>query len=99
VPSSPAQSLLTHTHTQQLLSQQPILNLKLQTTNPTQTTSTTMKFISLILAATASVMIAATPLTSPNVATNVFARDDCKICDDFYQKCRGVSISLSWLIN
>jgi hypothetical protein len=52
-----------------------------------------MKLISLALAAMASAVVVATPTleapkdTSANI--DVLVRDDCKPCDDYYQKCRG----------
>ncbi|KAH6127249.1 hypothetical protein HBI39_047350 [Parastagonospora nodorum] len=53
-----------------------------------------MKFSSLLLAATASVMVAATPLTaSQDTSTNyanvntVFARAECKQCSDWFDEC------------
>jgi hypothetical protein len=58
-----------------------------------------MKFTLLTLAAMASAAVLATPtLEAPKdtSAANVFVRDDCKSCDDYYQKCRGVSILLAF---
>jgi hypothetical protein len=54
-----------------------------------------MHFTVLIIAAMAIVSMA-NPLSAPKEAmsatvANVFGRDDCQPCHDFYNKCRGVS--------
>jgi hypothetical protein len=56
-----------------------------------------MKFTALIITTMTTVSMA-NPLSAPKEAmsanaANVFSRDDCQPCHDFYNKCRGVSKS------
>lgn len=64
----------------------------------------TMEFTNIILAATATILVAACPAanpidTSPNVANaDVFAREDCKKCNEFVDNCMKVSLTLPSLL-
>jgi hypothetical protein len=57
-----------------------------------------MQFTAIILAAIVTVAIA-NPLCAPKdaMSANVFGRDDCQPCHDYYNKCRGVSKTPSYV--
>jgi hypothetical protein len=57
-----------------------------------------MQFTAIILATIVTVAIA-NPLCAPKdaMSANVFGRDDCQPCHDYYNKCRGVSKTPSYV--